>query len=354
MQAKIYQLNHTVDNTNGLKWNKQAYDELCKSKSMIDVEIARTNIETWDRISQRYEVSHHIKYLSKRQEIPGIPKNASNAFYKGVEIFKFIGNISKSDILFDNASLPGDFIRAFLFCGGSNNNWYGNSLLGEGALEDRFGLYEKYKDRWYMSPQIKGCNGDVTQIKGCNGDVTQMSNILYIKNNLIQQPTIYTSDLGFKVSDYFNEEREHFKANVGQCLLGLHVLAIGGRMAIKMFSCLNIETHFLLGLLVSRFSQAYLFKPIASKGDNSECYFIGLGYLGLPPASQLIELENIITNNKMPQSELLNYNSSVTYAACALAQQQSQKIKNNTYWYRRHRCPDLTDDAINYIHTVLC
>ena len=63
-------------------------------------------------------------------------------------------------------------------------------------------------------------------------------------------PNMYTSDVGFEFIDRFNEELEHFDANYGQIMQGLHTLSVGGIFVVKMFNMFELKTRQLISQVV--------------------------------------------------------------------------------------------------------
>jgi len=327
------------------------------SKSLIDVkkqitiEIIKKSQEVWDRITSRFEFSKPLKYKIKSLNI-GLPPNISNAFLKALEIFKHIQKPDPlyEDYLFDNASLPGDFIRAWIFLGG-NSNWRANSLIGEGALEDRFNLYKKNPEKWMMSFSNKLDKKEENSkefLKKMNGDITLVKNIQTISNKLSDEKfniTIYTSDLGFAIKDPFNEENEHYWPNFGQILLGLKILTPGIRstMVIKMFTALENKSHYIIQICMSKFDQLHIFKPETSKRDNSEMYIIGIGYKGISE-DELQSLEFMLKNKIL--YPIIHWDTQITNVMKTLVDGQIEKIKANISAFQSYKSPPNMDDKI--------
>ena len=267
-----------------------------KAKKQIDLytQNKQDKINKWSSITSYYELSRHLKPVV--QKLENIPPKISNAFLKGIEIFSLLKTHKR---MFDNASLPGDFIRAaeYIWPG---IEWRANSLVG--GLDDRFNLIKTYPERWMMNDQM-------------NGDVTVKANLDIIAQRLDDEKFIvdlYTSDLGFMVKNYYLEEEEHFDAHQGQVELGLRILAPGGTFIVKTFTMFNKETHRLLSETASKFKQFYVIKPETSKPDNSECYWLGINKL-----DQFDEMDECI------------YLADAVKAADILSQIQSKKIVSN-------------------------
>ena len=208
-------------------------------------------------------------------------QNVTNAWIKCFEIlnhFNLIDNQLNNNenkiVYFDNASFPGSFILAVnhYFNSYYNNielDWYASSYLCNkgNILNDSFNLYKNYKNRWLMN-------------KTYNGDVRDINNILYWKKKLGNSVNLYTSDLGFEVNDYNNQEKDHIHANYGQIYSGLMLLKNGGNLLTKQYTFFENLNINIIGILTILFEEVYITKPLASKIPNSEIYIIGKKYKG--------------------------------------------------------------------------
>lgn len=282
------------------------------AKENIAHEVALHGQPTWDRQTGWMELSKPLMRAVRGNY--GIPSDASNAFFKAIELFNILRpTLIKLDTvrIFDNASLPGDFVRAMIWWA-KHVDWRANSLVG--GLDDRFRLLADHPERWMMRPDM-------------NGDVTVEENHIKIMNDLgAWRADIYTSDLGF-ATDCFREEESHFTAHRAQCILGMKILREGGTMVVKTFTMSTPETVELMNILASCFEQFHVVKPATSKPDNSECYWICLGF------------KSVIQPHKSicPQS-LVDIS---TY----LTSRQSQKITQNISQFRKRVRPDFTSDV---------
>ena len=210
--------------------------------------------------------------------------NVSNAWLKAYELFTHYNlfPIEPTDkfVYFDNAAFPGSFILAAWHlvntkCSIKDFQWYGSSLLSheeqksdKGPLEDKYKLYENYPNNWLMNEHL-------------DGDVTSWENQEKFEKILGDTVDLYTSDLGFDVSqDYNRQEELHAYANLGQVITGLMVLKKGGNMVTKQYSFLEPFTVSLMGIMTRIFKRVEICKPMFSKTGNSETYLVGLGYKG--------------------------------------------------------------------------
>lgn len=207
-------------------------------------------------------------------------KCISNAWLKCYELLNYFELLTEDCVYFDNASFPGSFILATLQYAKLkkiNIEWHASSLIesteeNAAPLEDRYNLYKNHKGHWMMDEKN-------------NGDVTNYDNIINFGNKFkriygIQNPIkLYTCDLGFDAaSDYNNQEMLHHKANVGQIICGLHVLAAGGNMVVKHYTLFEQQTRSYLALLTLMFEKVIVAKPMSSKRTNSETYLVCQNY----------------------------------------------------------------------------
>lgn len=212
----------------------------------------------------------------------------SKAWMKCFEIITHFNLIPDKENLtfFDNASFPGSFIMAiehYIKTRSSikNYKWYASSLLSDQkndtntlytlsskhALEDTYNLYKQFPERWLMDNKH-------------NGDVTNKENQLNFCKRLGGKVDLYTSDLGFDIKSYYNQEAEHIKYNAGQILSGLLTLRKGGNFVTKQYTFFETNTLALLIIISNFFEQVYICKPQTSRDTNSEVYVVGKGFLG--------------------------------------------------------------------------
>ncbi len=325
-----------------------------QAKRLIEHEIEHAGAATWSRVTSWFELS---KYVVRRcRGTRNIPGDASNAFFKAVELAEIVlpafaidssdsdddNDIRRPLRLFDNASLPGDFIRAFSVCLGPDRelDWRANSLYPDG-LDDRFGLLRDNPDRWMMTDKM-------------NGDVTRSKNIKMIAHILAHdtisgrswRPDIYTSDLGCGARDYYNEELEHLCAHTGQIALGLAILRDGGTMIVKSFTIFETATVSLVELLTLVFDSVEIVKPETSKADNGECYIVAEGYT---PDDNIVGLllDKLDDFDERPVAAP-KYFTSVVSAAVGLARSQSAKIAHNVHLFENHLREDYTREAAHW------
>ena len=330
----------------------QCRAQINQAKSQITAEIERNGAKAWDTATSWMELSRPLARELRGHH--GIPPDASNAFFKCIELFNLVGPFLRGcgpEIrMFDNASLPGDFIRAAQWWTSRGSpqtvDWRANSLVG--GLDDRFGLLRDHPERWMIHPatfttpdrtvtdyiqrgvtrnHIRQDGGEVTIVdrvitgesRAMTGDVTDTAVCDEMMRRLGDwRADIYTSDLGFAVASYFHEEEEHFQAHSAQCYLGMRMLRPGGVMIVKTFTMSTVRTAALVSHLVDMFAEFNIVKPATSKPDNSECYWVFLGYRG----------------SDAHGTREIYFPSALVRAQQLLARRQAQKITQNVLAFR--------------------
>lgn len=233
--------------------------------------------------------------------------NINNAWLKMLEIYNYYPHIipdKKVVSYFDNAAFPGSFIVATnhyisTIHPDKKLEWKASSLIdattmNPGPLEDLYELYKRYPQNWTMSPSN-------------NGDVTDVSNLTKVKKaDLVD---IYTSDIGFDVSeDFNNQERAHLMVDFGQIVWGINMLADGGSIVTKQFTYFHPSNISIIGILTVIFKEFYICKPQTSKMDNSETYFVGIG-LDRKKALEVLPLLIDVLGRKLVDQPLLGLSS---------------------------------------------
>ncbi|GAB0089458.1 Cap-specific mRNA (nucleoside-2'-O-)-methyltransferase 2 [Sergentomyia squamirostris] len=92
-----------------------------------------------------------------------------------------------------------------------------------------------------------------------------------------------------------------------ETVAALRILTIGGNFVLKMFTFFESSSICLLYLLVASFKSVSVFKPVTSKGGNSEVYVICEDLVECPSEEFLEKMFNNMTNTEeslFPTSEL--------------------------------------------------
>ena len=96
---------------------------------------------------------------------------------------------------------------------------------------------------------------------------------------------LFTADGGFDFSvNYGIQEQRVFNLLVCSATTGLRCLSQDGCFVLKLFDVFSESTMILTALMARCFSEWTLYKPAMSRPCNSERYFLGRGFKGLPSA----------------------------------------------------------------------
>jgi len=234
--------------------------------------------------------------------------NISNAWLKCYEILNYFNLLpaelndehNESQFLhFDNAAFPGSFIISTHHLIHTTKQWHAKykwiaSSLFEpneenpDPLEDKYKLYANYTDNWLMNEEN-------------NGDVLERKNQENFYSRLHNTVDLYTSDLGFDVSnDYNNQELLQLPANIGQILTGLLTLKKGGSFVTKQYTTFEMTTVSVMFALSQLFDEFYICKPYTSRQANSETYLVGKGFKGADIDHPYVKaMFSKITSNKL-------------------------------------------------------
>ena len=115
------------------------------------------------------------------------------------------------------------------------------------------------------------------------GDVYHLANQDSFVDAVSPGVQLFTADGGFDFSvNYTIQEQRVFRLLTCSATTGLRSLAKGGCLVLKVFDMFSESTRILILLLSRCFKQWILYKPALSRPCNSERYFLGRGFLGLP------------------------------------------------------------------------
>ncbi len=180
-----------------------------------------------------------------------------------------------------NCELPGGFICAakhYLTSKYLQLEWLASSLhplADNTALDDSFGLMAKYPERWLMTAQ-----------KNSNGDMTRLSSIGHLVGETKKKITrtkrkvdLYVADGGMDISDnYDKQECIHQALVLGELLVCLQTLIVGGNAVIKMYAFCTDFMRSLVACASKCFEKCYVSKPLTSRPINSEVYLVLIHY----------------------------------------------------------------------------
>jgi 23S rRNA U2552 (ribose-2'-O)-methylase RlmE/FtsJ len=182
---------------------------------------------------------------------------------------------------------PGGFVSAFNnHIGGQAFRWVATSLNpyheacgkhNSTILDDRL-IADTYTN-WYFGPDNTGHIGHERYLSGLRDFIRdRWPDLAHLSDDRIQMHLI-TADGGLDCADQPHlQEQLSFNLIVREVHVALHLLAVGGTFVVKFFNSFKRGTIYLLHVLYETFEHVSSFKPISSKGGNSEVYLICVGF----------------------------------------------------------------------------
>lgn len=268
------------------------------TKSRLDM-IPKADFDKYARMADPY--ADKTKY--KRKFGSG---HVTNAWLKIDEIMHWL---KENELLppivnaFCNAEFPGAFILGLDHFFSNHDipfDWHASSIIDTGPnaahsnyLDDKYNLYKSQPEKWLMTATN-------------NGDVTIADNLVDIAKRL-PKVNLYTSDLGFQVTNFNQQEEEHLRAHFGAAVCGLMTLENGGIMILKQFTMFTDFNMSMFAYIASKFESARILKPDTSRRLNSETYLVFTGYQGIgeDEINRLLEiLRNFTTEPLINKSKL--------------------------------------------------
>lgn len=274
--------NKELSTNNTKKYNskllKELKEKLAKTKSQLDVHFGNRIFPKFWREFDPFKSEKAVV-----AEI-GCTYNITNAWLKCYEMVVYYDLLPKEIdteyIHFDNAAFPGSFMTSVHHYANTHRSWgpekykwVASSLieknkLNADPLEDKYKLYTNYPENWLMN-------------ENNNGDVLIRKNQKEFYDKLNGKIDLYTSDIGFDVSnDYNNQELIQAPANIGQIISGIITLKKGGCFITKQYMVFEMITVTVMYALSQLFDEFYLSKPFTSREANSETYLVGKGFRG--------------------------------------------------------------------------
>lgn len=242
------------------------------------------------------KIFRKMPYIEKKYNIgPGFT-NAWRKMYEICEKTSFIPKKNNQINHLDLCGLPGGFvlgINHFLKTKRSyqDYDWYIQSYTGDIGLEDKYGLYKTYPDRFLEGP--------------VSGDISSSKSVYYyydfFKN---RKRNIVTSDCGLSpVEVWKNKDKkvtreiQMLKIIYGQLITAFGVLEKGGNLFMKSFSTFTPFSISLIYLMCCFFKRIKLVKPISSRypGAN-EIYYLCEDYIQEINEDIFIKLVDILDN----------------------------------------------------------
>jgi len=238
----------------------------------------------FEKYLQSTRITNDLKATIKSYGV----KNITRGGLKFIELLYHYDLVPRNGRIsvFLNAELPGSGICALQYVASRQNcnlQWYASSYIpkqrngrdSSDALDDEFGLLKDYPEHWLMH-------------ENNNGDCTKVSNIQDISDQIHflcpEGVDLYTHDAGLDVSFDYNRQEEHnLKLHAGCDYVGLLSLRKGGSFIGKHYTCFTPQNICYVLCYAGLFDEFYICKPATSGSTNSETYWIGKGFKGLPP-----------------------------------------------------------------------
>lgn len=266
------------------KWKAEECPQLLAAKEKIaPLEVSRR----WELIKKMVN-PYEIVYT---QEDPhfhpslSLLKPLSRSYFKLVEILyamEFFEKMAKTKVKLRTAHIaegPGGFIQAvFDVAERYNKSVQISTAMTLKATDARVPGWKKAA---FFLQQHK----EVRLHYGADG--TGNAYILENQDSFIglTKPGVdlFTADGGFDFSiNYAEQEEKVFHLLCSSASIGLQSLSTEGCIVLKLFDTFAEPTQILILLLARCFREWCLYKPCMSRPCNSERYFLGRGYRGVP------------------------------------------------------------------------
>lgn len=262
-------------------------EEVLAKKNAIE---AFENQDEWElrkKITNPYEYIFAVS--SDSNSLPGILQHTrtfsplSRSFFKMIEMLhvsKFFETIQSTSIQSSHiCEGPGGFIQAFLYL----SSKYKRKVSAAYAMTLR--PTQPFIPGWRRSIHYLREHPEIVLEYGKDntGNILNLENQKQYISKSSHKSLLFTADGGFDFSnDYSNQEITAFPLIVASFRMGIQSLAKGGFMIIKVFDVFSEATKQLLLGTGMCFESFTIYKPATSRPCNSERYFIGRGFLGLP------------------------------------------------------------------------
>lgn len=138
----------------------------------------------------------------------------------------------------------------------------------------------------YGADIIKGPDNNI--IEEGDGNIFKIENIDSFTNqitktnkdgiHLVVSDGAYFADEDEEDDEMDSKELSQLRIFIGELFLASQILKKGGNFVMKIFKTKYLATQSLIVLLASMFEDSYIFKPITSRINSSERYFVGKGF----------------------------------------------------------------------------
>ncbi len=341
-----YQQNHE---------NNYNYEKKIKEETNISNKKLQNILNSRDALFNSIQYFKEVKFASKKYNTGIGFTNAWKKMYEVCQKSNFIPSKLNTIKHLDICGLPGGFVLAINHYLKTKTNvkeydWYLQSYLEKGHLQDDFGLVKKYPKRFL--------EGDITSRKKIEH---------YIKFFNKNKRNIVTSDCGLGGAEAYNSpdfdfrDKQMMKIFLGQFVCGLGVLEKGGNFFMKSYNSFNKFTVSLIYLMSSFFQKVTLLKPMLSKQpDGKEIYYCLYNFTGITD-DQLSKLLNILENYNSEDLDrnIVSYNKmdknlvSQIEEKLAIYYYQKLEVSYKVEEYRQDVMGfDISDDPEEYLNTI--
>jgi 23S rRNA U2552 (ribose-2'-O)-methylase RlmE/FtsJ len=318
----------------------------------------------WELIKKMvnpYEMvfTHEDKYFHKSLSVL---KPLSRSYFKMIEILdvlQFFERLPKQYPKLRSSHVaegPGGFIQAFLDL--SERNHRRVDLVTAMTLKPT----DQNVPGWRRATNFLRHHREIKLHYGANGT----GNIYHPENQesfvkLVAPGTqLFTADGGFDFSvNYAIQEKAVFHLLVSSSIIGLQSLQRDGCFVMKVFDVFAAPTQALMILVGRCFKEWMLYKPAVSRPCNSERYFLGRGFKGIPPTllSLLRTMETNAAADKFPEVLPATFEAECAYLEAHSATNTEEQLRaltraqgfavNPMAWYT-HQLPLDFQTSLNW------
>ncbi|XP_055691428.1 cap-specific mRNA (nucleoside-2'-O-)-methyltransferase 2 [Lutzomyia longipalpis] len=335
---------------NHLQETKQRLNSV-KSK-LNDVEL-----EVWSTHTFNQSPSPEIVYRIRHGFNVEFVTQAWTKFYECLGSFCLIPDVEETQQPLNTVHLceaPGAFvvalnhflkthrkgIKEWSWCASTLNVYYEGNAFGKMISDDRF--IHTTLDNWEFGADK---TGDIT----CRENVDQ----LVERCSNMGQIHLVTADGSVNCTDAPDCQEELVShLHLAETVAALRILALGGCFVLKMFTFFESSSICLIYLLTCIFKSVTVFKPVTSKGGNSEVYVI-CEYLENRLNEDFLEkmFKNISNRNAafFPAVQLPRDFLQQLYACTGMfSKWQIDVIEGNIASFDRDNIDKMSEDLVNF------
>lgn len=285
-------------------WHAPQVEELQAAKHRISFLESTNRWELLKKMVNPYEMVYTHEDSHFHPSIAVI-KPLSRSYFKLIEmldVLQFFENIPKQVPKIRTAHIaegPGGFIQAIT----DLTERYRKTLQQATAMTLK--PTDQRVPGWRRASSFLQHHREVRLHYGADstGDVYKVPNQDSFVKAVAPGANLFTADGGFDFSiNYDIQEQRVYHLLVCSATIGLRCLVTDGSFVLKLFDIFSESTMILVGLISRCFKEWTLYKPALSRPCNSERYFLGRGFVSLPPAllATLMEIQTKSTADLYP------------------------------------------------------